>query len=230
MLVASLAIAVTLVAALMTYLLTQVTVSRINYPRIKVSTSIFRDLTKELCRLSWEALKQASLTNSISTAESVIGNFSKLINAYSLGTIYISVNTSGKLLWGVNPAYSLIVITANLSNGYLELRNITTYSELYVSSTSVVTPTKYVIDLTVKVCKCDQCYYTPITVYNTNLTNLLSKGYSVTYTYLGNGVTEFTITGTGPTPPGPGPPLPAPPLSIEAVKVTYDGVKVIVST
>ena len=222
MLVASLAIAVTLVAALMTYLLTQATVSRINYPRIKVSASIFRDLTKELCRLSWEALKQASITGSASTAESVVGNFSKLINAYSLGTIYVSVSTFSRLQWGTNPAYSQIVITTNLSSKYLEVRNVTTYSELCVSSS---TKAKNVIFLTVKVCRCGQCYYTPITIYNTNLTNLLSQGYSVTYTYLGNGVTEFTITSTGPTPPGPGSPL-----NIVAVEVTYDGVKVVVST
>ncbi len=222
MLVASLAIAVALIAALIAYVVTQATLPRINYSLIRARVKEVKELTKQLCPLSWSALRYASELGNSSLASLMTGNFAKLINKYSIGT-YVSINTTCKLNWGVSNAYSNITLVANLSSDYTSVKGVTIKSGLYVNSTPVrpLGGGQYALNLSVMVCRCGECFYTPITTYNTNLTQLV--GYTVTYEYLGNGVTEFIIKKVGGV-GGPGVP------PIYAIEVIYGEVKVIVSS
>ena len=225
MLIAALAIAVALIAALMAYMMTQATLVRVGYSAVKNELKNIREVTKQICPLSWTALKYASSTDNATLAQIITGNFARIVSKYSLVGIYTSINTTCTLNWGIGRAYSNITIVANVSGSYVEVKNIRMQSGLYVNLSYLSTKGgTYVLNLSVMVCKCGECFYTPITKYNTNLTQLESIGYVVTYKYLGNGTTEFIITKVG------GPPGPKPTSPVAAVEVIYDGVKVIVRT
>ncbi len=210
MLIAALAIAIALIAALMAYMMTQATLVRVSYSVVKNELRSIKGLTKQLCSLSWAALKYATNVSNPNAASIITGNFAKVVSEYSLTGLYISINTSCTLNWSGTNAYSNISLVTNVSSQGISIRNMNIKSGLYVNSSS--NPSGTVINLTVMVCKCGVCFYTPITIYNTNLT-----GYVISYTYLGNGVTEFKITKGGKD------------KSIRAVEVTYDGVRVVVS-